>query len=232
MVKHGPGEWLTPEFTSWRGMLARCYSEKAARYGRYGGRGIVVCSRWRGSYQAFLGDMGRRPTPEHSVDRVDGDGHYACGKCQECATNGWTPNCKWSTRKEQQRNRANTRYLEHNGRIRPLSEWAEMAGIPDSVLRARMDKHGMTASEAISTPYQPHRRGPIAFRGESLRLTEWAKRLGLTPSALVHRLKAAGGDVEAAFAAPVAEGRQAAAIRRRDAARTIAPGDITDVLEA
>ena len=44
----------------------------------YGGRGVTVCERWRTSYQTFLADIlatiGRRPSPKHSIDRINNDG--------------------------------------------------------------------------------------------------------------------------------------------------------------
>jgi hypothetical protein len=83
----------TGERTAWMAMKARCLNPNASRYECYGGRGITICDRWLNSYEAFLADMGRRPTGEHSLDRVNNDGHYEPG------------NCRWATRSEQQRNK-------------------------------------------------------------------------------------------------------------------------------
>lgn len=80
------------EYRSWQMMKNRCLNTKANDYGHYGGRGINVCQRWL-LFENFLADMGRRPTPLHSIDRVDPDGNYE------------PSNCKWSTREEQARNR-------------------------------------------------------------------------------------------------------------------------------
>ncbi len=94
---HGEaGRQSSKEYNSWRGMIARCYNTNAKGYRRYGGRGIVVCDRWRygeeglTAYQCFLADMGRRPTPKHSIDRFpDNDGPYN------------PDNTRWATMPEQ-----------------------------------------------------------------------------------------------------------------------------------
>lgn len=82
----------SPTWHSWNCMTKRCRLESHISYHRYGGRGIVVCERWK-KFENFLEDMGERPEGK-TIDRIDNDGNYE------------KLNCKWSTRSEQQRNKS------------------------------------------------------------------------------------------------------------------------------
>ena len=101
-TKHGKHDTLA--YSSWLSMRRRCYKTNSKDYKNYGGRGIKVCRRWL-KMDNFFADMGERPSLKYSIDRIDNNANYSCGKCDECAKNGWTSNCKWSLMIEQQNNR-------------------------------------------------------------------------------------------------------------------------------
>jgi hypothetical protein len=100
--KHGLSE--TPTHRSWWSMRNRCLNKNAMGYNYWGGRGVQICSRWNEKYVNFFEDMGERPQGT-TLDRIDNDGHYSCGKCDQCNKNGWTNNCRWATVEQQNRNK-------------------------------------------------------------------------------------------------------------------------------
>lgn len=147
----------TALYNIWAQMKARCLNPKSDPYDDYGGRGIRVCKEWGQSFEAFARKLGKRPSPGHSIDRIDNNGHYSCGECEECTANGWPFNCRWATRSEQSRNRRSNRLVEWGGEKLTVSEWAERTGINRDVLLGRLNA-GWSVDRVMSSPVRSYCR--------------------------------------------------------------------------
>ena len=126
-------------YASWGQMINRCTNSNNHAYESYGGRGITVCDRWRNSFEAFYEDMGPRPGPKHSIDRIDNDGDYE------------PSNCRWATTTEQGRNTRRNRMITWDGRTQCLAAWAEEIGINKTALCMRLRK-GWDVDSALTRP--------------------------------------------------------------------------------
>lgn len=143
LIKHGNSAngIRTPEYRSWESMKARCRNPNYSNYKYYGGRGISYCKEWE-VFQNFLDSMGKRPSKQHSLERINNNGNYE------------PSNCKWASKCEQMLNRSNAIYLTLNGVTMPIREWASKLGIPLKVLKSRRGEKW--SDERILT--QPVRR--------------------------------------------------------------------------
>lgn len=130
-VSHGGylGGKERPEHYIWRTMIARCTNPNQEAYAYYGAKGIKVCKRWL-NYANFLADMGLRPSPAHSLDRIN-------------TSNGYKPsNCKWSTRSEQQKNKTTTAIYSSDTFSGTLVECATFIGVSKSLALWRWKQWG------------------------------------------------------------------------------------------
>jgi len=132
------------EYGSWSNMRKRCNRPNDPQYADYGGRGITVCEEWE-SFENFYKDMGPKPTPKHSIDRIDNDGNY----CKD--------NCRWATQKQQNTNQRSNKRLSFNGETLTISEWADRLGISVSTLHSRL-RLGWDAHRVLSTPSKEQRK--------------------------------------------------------------------------
>lgn len=112
------------EYRAWKALRWRC-NPKSPTASRYFNRGIKVCERWN-DFWCFYEDMGARPTPKHTLDRIDNDKGYEPG------------NCRWATYKEQANNTSHTNFVEYEGERIPLTYLHELTGIPVETLRSRV----------------------------------------------------------------------------------------------
>lgn len=128
-----------PELKVWEGMVDRCTNPKNKDWKWYGGKGVTLCAEWRDNPATFIAHIGPRPSPKHSVDRIDG-------------TKGYEPgNVRWATMTEQARNRSNNRMVEVAGVSMCLVVAAETVGLPYTVVKNRLAK-GWTEQRALSEP--------------------------------------------------------------------------------
>lgn len=106
-VTHGL-RW-SGEYSIWQNMKNRCLNPNVPCFERYGGRGIKVSDRWMHSFQNFYDDMGPRPSPNHSIERINNEGNYEPG------------NCRWATNLEQSKNKRTTKLSDEKAaQIRKL----------------------------------------------------------------------------------------------------------------
>lgn len=124
------------EYRVWEAMHQRCGNPNANFYGDYGGRGIRICSRWD-TFENFLADMGERPGPKHTIDRIDNNGHYE------------PENCRWATKTEQSRNRRGLRMVMFRGRQLCLAEALEITGVSRGAFDGRI-KRGWSVERALA----------------------------------------------------------------------------------
>jgi len=121
-------------------MKARCHTPGSSGYYKYGARGVSVHPGWRDDFQAFLDEVGLRPTPRHSLERKDN-------------TRGYEPgNVRWATATEQARNRRTSRFLTVGDETLTMAEWSERIGLSPHNIKYRVDTLGMSAEEAFAMP--------------------------------------------------------------------------------
>lgn len=129
----------TPEYQTWKSMKQRCLNPNSTKYDLYGGRGIRVCTRWRDSFEAFLEDVGPRPSSNHSIDRVDADADYE------------PSNTRWATIAEQNDNLRTARQIAFRGETHSLGWWARTRGINYKTLQRRFEM-GWSTEDALTKP--------------------------------------------------------------------------------
>ena len=142
-VKHRDEE--SPEYKAWGHMIERCVNPKCKSWKNYGARGIIVCHAWRNDYRTFLRDVGRRPTPKHSIERINNDGNYEPG------------NVRWATATEQALNTRKNHRVTIGGKTRSLTEWGRIFKIHPNTLRGRV-RANLSANEITSRYNLHHKR--------------------------------------------------------------------------
>ena len=137
-IRHGMR--ASPEYSSWTEMKRRCLSPNHRSYKAYGGSGITVCKEWAGSFEAFYKDMGPKPDPSYSIDRIENELGYYPG------------NCRWSSSAEQNRNKGTNVWVLMGGDTVVVAEACRIQGIKYSTAITRIRRLGWSAERAVFTP--------------------------------------------------------------------------------
>lgn len=174
---------ITKEYIAWKAMKSRCYSP-SNKDNNYQKRGIIVCDRWKHSFENFYNDMGKAPSKLHSLDRINNDGNYEPG------------NCRWVVSKIQSSNRSNfNKIFTLNGESMTLKDWSRKLNIKYNTLWLRIYRSNLSFEEAIKNdPYDKL----IYYKNEYKTLKSWCEYLKLPFQTIIDR-KRQGWSVERMF---------------------------------
>lgn len=134
--KRGDGRSYDALYGTWSQMLDRCENPANVRYDCYGARGITVCTHWQ-IFTNFKEDMGPRPAPQMTLDRIDGNKGYS------------KENCKWSTKTEQSRNTSRNIYVDMLGERVLYTDALRRLKIFAAAIHYRMTNIKETRQQAI-----------------------------------------------------------------------------------
>ena len=130
------GKTGTAEHRIWKAMLSRCCNPNNIGYEDY--RHRAPPEVWH-DFEVFLADMGPRPSPKHSIERLDNSKPYG------------PDNCLWATSKEQARNSSHNINIEYRGRSQCIAAWAEEYGMKYSTLYCRLATRKWPIEKALNT---------------------------------------------------------------------------------
>jgi hypothetical protein len=149
--KHCGRQRFRKEYMAWMNMKGRCLRPDCDTYKYYGGRGIKIFEGWINDFNCFLKDVGVAPSPLHSLEREDNDGHYVPG------------NVIWATKDVQMSNRRNNRWIEYQGDRMIMADWAKLFGVEPTNLLKMIKKYPF---ERIYSFYKPRIKPPAAVLQE------------------------------------------------------------------
>lgn len=212
-ITHGHAQVgrVTREYSVWLMMKDRCLNPDSRGFYNYGARGIRVCCRWQDSFEAFLADLGPRPSSGHSLERLDVNGHYEPG------------NVVWATKHQQAANTRRNRFVTYQGQRVHVSEAARLSGISLRTILSRLcqgwpeDRLFLPADPRRRDTYTPKTGRPdrafVTYRGERIALTRLAAQGGIGHGTLRTRI-AAGWPEEDWLAPPGSLGHRSPHAKR------------------
>lgn len=186
--------------------------KRRKRLERYVGLDVSVCEGLQ-DFSDFLQVLGTKPTPDHSIDRIDNLKGYWCGNCSECQRLHRIINVRWATRKEQCRNTRRNRVITINGVSKSTAEWAEIAGLNKMGIIIRLNRGWPVDENLIRPPMKSEERSfanarnrstnrLVTYEGITLCLAEWAERKGVKYSLLHQRINKYGWSFHEALTIP------------------------------
>lgn len=128
---------VRPEYSAWRAMIDRCTNHNNIGWSDYGARGVTVCDSWKASFPAFYADMGDRPSPRHSLDRINNGGGYD------------RSNCRWADKKTQASNRRSSRFIVLYGETTGITEACTKLGLSPQGTKKKARRRKMSVQEFI-----------------------------------------------------------------------------------
>jgi len=127
------------EYSTWSAMKARCIHVESKDFYRYGGKGILICSEWANSFEAFFEHIGPAPSNQHSIDRIDN-------------LKGYEPNnVRWATKTQQQRNKSNSVYVTNGKDVFHINDVATKLGISRGAAHLRLKRDTLNGYTRSST---------------------------------------------------------------------------------
>lgn len=151
VIKHGQSS--TSEYHSYISARQRCQNPKSQQFRHYGERGIEF--RFN-SFEEFYAELGSRPSPKHSLDRINNDGHYEKG------------NVRWATTVEQSENRRISRTLTWQGETLSIDKWAERLQVSRATLDSRMRQGWSTEQILTISTEGRHRKRAVTTQEDTL----------------------------------------------------------------
>lgn len=176
---------VLPEYKIWTKMKDRCFNPESTSFHNYGRRGIRVCSEWQDSFEAFLRDMGPRPSPLHSIERKENNGNYE------------PENCVWATRSEQMANTRRNKHVTYQGEKMHVAEAARKAGLSERTVLSRIrigwpeERLFIPSKRGRYFKKPPGREGSVfvVYNGERVSLNKAATLAGLKRATVRDRIE-------------------------------------------